>query len=506
MVTSTEPLEVQVEGEYMNPAVGENWVGEVIIPASVQDLEGYTYAVTGISNYAFNYCSKVTSVNISNSVKRIGYSAFAGCTNLTDINLPDGLTKIEDQTFSGCTSLASITIPNTVTSIGWMSFAYCRSLTKLVIPKSVTAIDGHSNIGAFAGCSGLESIIVEEGNPVFDSRDNCNAIINQWNTIILGCKNTVFPKTVESIGRYSFWGCTGLTSLSIPSWISSIGGEAFKDCLGLTSITIPKTVTFLGDSPYSGNVFTGCRNLTSIIVEEGNPIYDSRDNCNAIIEKKSNKLISGCQTTLIPNSVQIIESRSFYDITSLESIEIPKGVTEIKREAFYNCNNLTSLSFPRTLIYIRDEAFSGCSSLTEIRIPLSVKAIGDNALSCENLISVTSEMSEPMDIGSYAFGYRGTRKHYIPFLYVPIGTKEKYMVAKGWNVFTNIEEIDMGISVSGDVTKDGHIDTKDLMEIVNAMMGKASDGIDINAADLNGDGIINIADIIQIVNLIFNNQ
>lgn len=502
MVTSTEPLEVQVEGEYMNPAVGENWVGEVIIPASVQDLEGYTYAVTGISNYAFNYCSKVTSVNISNSVKRIGYSAFEGCTSLVSISLPNSITTIEDCTFSGCIKLASISIPNTVTKIGWNAFYYCESLTELFIPKSVTAIDEKSKIGAFGHCSGLTSIVVEEGNPMFDSRDNCNAIINKWNGLVFGCKSTIIPKSVDMIGRYAFDGCSGLTKFDIPSWIYQIEDNAFKDCTGLTSVFIPKTITSIG-GVYPYNIFQGCYNLTSIVVEDGHPRYDSRNNCNAIIETESNILFSGCQNTIIPNTVKKIQSYTFEDIINLKSIEIPNGVTEIGESTFSRCQNLESVSLPRTLTHIGRYAFQSCKNLTTLTIPMSVKSIGDYAfIGCE-FVSVTSELKEPISIRTGdTFGYNRHRAT----LFVPIGSKSKYQAATGWKDFKYIEEIEMYLSVAGDVSGDGIVDTKDLIEVVNTMIGKASDGIDINAADLNGDGIINIADIIQIVNLIFNNQ
>jgi hypothetical protein len=88
-------------------------------------------------------------------------------------------------------------------------------------------------------CGNLASIVIEEGNEVYDSRDNCNAIIETaTNTLIAGCKNTIIPNSVTSIGEDAFYGCSGLTSITIPNSVTSIGNEAFKNCSGLTQVTL----------------------------------------------------------------------------------------------------------------------------------------------------------------------------------------------------------------------------------------------------------------------------
>ena len=165
----------------------------------------------------------VITAGMLNGYTCIGVEAFAGCLNLEVIEIPNTITSIGDGAFLGCSSLTSVTIPNSVTSIGY---------------------------GIFSGCSGLTSIIVESGNTFYDSRNNCNAIIETaTNTLIAGCQSTIIPNSVENIADYAFWRCNSLTYMLIPSNIASIGYEVFSGCSCLNSVSIggieykPQTVT-----------------------------------------------------------------------------------------------------------------------------------------------------------------------------------------------------------------------------------------------------------------------
>ena len=137
-----------------------------------------------------------------------------------------------------------------VLGINYRAFEGCSGLTSITIPNSVTSI-GRS---AFYNCSGLTSVKVENENTIYDSRDNCNAIIEtSTNQLVVGCKNTIIPNSVTSIGDYAFYGCSGLTSVTIPNSVKTIRDAAFEGCSGLTSITIPNSVIYIG-----GSVFDDC--------------------------------------------------------------------------------------------------------------------------------------------------------------------------------------------------------------------------------------------------------
>ena len=255
---------------------------KIAIPAEI-NYKGYKYSVTSIGSSAFSRCYKLTSITIPNSVTSIGEEAFYYCRKLTSINIPNSVTSIGEDAFSFCYDLTSITIPNTVTSIGYNAFYSTPWYKNYAKGKDVVYI---GKVLYEHNNANLSSVVVREGT--------------------------------MSITSWAFSGCKSLQSISIPNSVRYIDYTALKECSSLAKITI----------------------------DDGNPWLDSRDNCNAIIETKTNKIIVGCKNTTIPNSVKSIGQYAFKGCDKLTSITIPNSVTSIGDDAFYGCDNLAEIHLP----------------------------------------------------------------------------------------------------------------------------------------------------------------
>ena len=261
-------------------------------------------------------------------------------------------------------------------------------------------------------CGGIGMTAQAESDGYFTYKENESGITitdyvgDETELVIPGKIN---DKKVTGIDG-AFYRCSSLTSITIPASVKNIGAHAFQECSSLTSITIPAGVKSIEDF-----AFYGCDSLTSIIVDKGNKYYDSRDNCNAIIETKSNKLIYGCKKTVIPKSVTSIGARAFENCRGLTSIIIPEGVTNIGYSAFWGCSGLTSITIPKSVTSIDMDAFFECSGLTSITIPDSVTSIGDHAFGlCDKLVISCHKDSE---IYKYAKG------NYLPVITIPATEK-----------------------------------------------------------------------------------
>ncbi len=309
--------------------------GKVIIPSKINGkkiiaIDGYTYVEYEDGDEwvrrkgAFEECMDITGISIPNTVRRIGKSAFKACSSLKDVNIPESLDNIGEDVFRDCSSLENIKIPDSVAEI---------------------------SDDAFKGCTGLKFIRVESGNEVYDSRNNCNAIIEtESNTLVLGCKNTEIPPDVTRIGNGAFYK-SGLTDIIIPPNVMEIGYSAFSDCNDLKSVKLSGKLASI-----ESEVFYNCVSLTDME---------------------------------LPESLRKIEEYAFNGCSSLSSIKLPQGITSIESYAFSKCSNLVDIKLPENLNIIGSFAFTGCTSLLGIKLPDKLARIEMGAFrSCKNLASI----------------------------------------------------------------------------------------------------------------------
>ena len=260
--------------------------------------------------------------------------------------LPGNVIGIDDEAFSGYNTLQVVTISAALTKIDDTEFCYLGGLKKEI----GFIFEFSPTIGrwAFYGCSGLTSIEIPNSvTTIGKSAFSC----------CVSLTSITIPNSVTTIGEGAFFDCVSLTSITIPNSVTTIGSSAFSQCTALTSVTIPNSVTTIGSS-----AFSQCRALTSVTIP------------NSVTEIDYNTF-NGCRSltfVTIPNSVTKIGSVAFRDCSSLTFIEIPNSVTEIGIGAFIDCSSLTSIKIPSSIAMIYSQAFSGCNALFEISVPQSI--------------------------------------------------------------------------------------------------------------------------------------
>lgn len=378
-----------------------------------------------------------TIVLSSITIPEVGINFISGGLNYVIVNSQEASIVGSDTKYKG-----DITIPQTVTyngkiyngktyivkSISANAFSGCNELTSIIIPNSVSSIGEN----AFEGCSGLNSIVIENGNPKYDSRDNCNAIIEtESNTLILGCKKTAIPNSVLSIGNSAFKNCIGLTSINIPNSVKHICSSAFYGCSSLTSVIIGSGVLSIDYGAFYGTNLTktiwltntppsGYENadgrvnyvsndlfsfynqvkyqfLSSYFDVDGIryvPVSPSERTCDAIDcmydESASNTKISSTVVYKgITMTVKNIQPYLTYNNNYIENLTVDNE-GELAKYAFANCSNMKYATLGQKITAIGEYAFSGCKSLQTLIIPNLVTKINIFTFqNCESLSNIT---------------------------------------------------------------------------------------------------------------------
>ena len=531
----------------------DKYAGDIEIPGQVE-FNGKDYSVTGISNSAFKSCAELTSVTILQGVTTISPDAFYSCSNLASITIPCTITTINSNAFLGCSNLSSVyitdlaawcniyfannanplsyaslflnknkivdlEIPNDVTTISNSAFRGLKNILSVKIPGSVISIGKD----AFRDCSGLTSIISSIENPftidenVFTSSDKdiyATALL-----IVPVDKRYEYMKTdgwkkftnIVEVGQGGYIGQTfsdngisykigenftvsvvsGSTKYAgdivIPSQVdfigktysvTSIGKSAFENCSGLKSIKIPSTIQSIGLDAFDGTTALTAVHISDIAAWCNITFADHYSNPLTYAHHlyKDGKEITDL---VIPSTVTSIGGYAFYKCSGLKSIVIPNGVTTIGVSAFYGCSGLTTITIPESVTsigetgeYLGSGVFSGCDKLTSI---LSLNSTPPTSKE-GRLISFNNETC---------------------VVWVPKGSMNKYKEAAGWKDFKEIKEL-----YDGDVNFDGKVNKTDLNVLVAYLMGKNPADFHEIQANPSGDGKINVADVVKLIDII----
>ena len=281
-----------------------------MIPATVTN-DGITFTVTSIGGKAYSY-SRIKEITIPHTIKSIKDDAFYNCFYLKKVNITDLAAWLEiDFESPSANPIAS----------SHNLYLNGKELKELIVPEGVKKI----NNGTFLLCQSLRSVKLSQ--------------------------------TVEYIGVQAFKGCFYINKIDLGA-VQYIDEAAFEGCNGIKSINIPKTVNYLGLDTFAWTDFS------TITVDNENPYFDSRDNCNGIIRTSDNTLYLGCRNTEIPNSVDSIGNHAFKGNESIEHLVIPNNVKFIGINAIDYCINLRTLTMPPLKAF----RYLGCIGIEDLNI------------------------------------------------------------------------------------------------------------------------------------------
>ena len=458
--------------------------------------------VTAIESEAFRGMFDLKDIQLPSSLKTIAGYAFYYCTGLTGhLSIPEGVSSIGTYAFYKCTGLTSIELPSTLTEITHRMFYKCDNISTMkvnwTVPPSVSSsfFTNYSNcvlkvpegcVEAYKAASVWNKFkeIVEDGEYITFADPTVKSIcLNHWdsngdgelsmseasavtkinsefynNREIISFDELKYFTNVTEIAGNAFYDCRALASITFPQSLNTIGDRAFYNGAAIREIKIPSSVSSIGSA-----VFSCCTILNKIEVDPQNAYYDSRNDCNAIIEKATGKLIAGCNNSTIPEGVLVIGAEAFRGMFDLEGITLPKTLTSIGDRAFYYCQKLTgNLAIPEGVVEVGTYAFYKCTGLTSIELPSTLEDITHRMLhSCDNVSTLKVNWRTPPSVSSEFFtNYSNC------ILKVPEGCVETYKVANVWKKFKEIRSdvsytLTIQSSAGGAVSYNGNKVTND---------------------------------------------
>lgn len=375
----------------------------ITIPTTVT-YEGKNYIVRTIGLGAFNNFSSLAGITLPETLESIGENAFSNCKKLNNVSIPAHVKTVENYAFSGCSGLTKLTLNYGLVSIGKRAFA-SAPIESLNIPTSVTSIDDYAFSGAHLTqldipytltyispcafqCTTLKTIRVASGNPVYDSRDNCNAVIESArNALRVICPATKVPETVEVIDSFLCWrGC----SITPTSSIKEIGKKAYYAAYGIR--TLHEGLEVIGDSAFWAASIQGTVSLPSTLKKVGVGVYEANNLITEVVMADGLKVLGKAMfrgnqwipSVKFPEGITEIPDEIFSASISLADVQLPSTLQRIGNSAFRGCA-LTNVQLPDGLTTIDEYAFSGCQSLTHLEIPATVTSIGKGAFASTHL-------------------------------------------------------------------------------------------------------------------------
>ncbi len=415
------------------------------------DLSG----ITSFGSRAFQGCSALTEIELSDDLTTIADTLFYNCSALAKINMPSKLETISNQAFLNCSSLTALEIPAGVTSVGSNLFIGCNKLTLTVdIANQKFEIDGNGwlvskedgtvfYLPAYQGDQQVSQIILPQGAKLYQYMFNGYANVTSvtlpndlteiasyafWNYKGGFGENFTLPSALTSIGANAFQNAEGLTEIVIPEGVTSIGANAFNGCVNLKKVTFPYTLTSIG-----ANAFQGCTSLKEFVFvpAAGHTEADGFINGCTI----GNYAFSGCSSltgsVALPKGITSIGNRAFENCSGIDAIVFGDGLSKIDSYAFLGCDMLAYVEFgnwveegTQSTVLINTQAFANLPALVEVKFNgVGPKKIGNSAfMNCVKLEAFTIPYSTE-SIDSYAF-LNCSRLAAVTFANAPAGVEE----------------------------------------------------------------------------------